>query len=179
MAVIDDIKQSKGYLLGAITFATAVGAFLTQVLHYSAETTLTAVAFVTMGILFISWLIEKSEKRSESRLKEHELEVGKKLKAYDATLETIVSFCKENQLAILRIEMGTAIVRNPENHDTILKYAERYFLDLGGDWVQTDVFFAWIEAENKAGRTVHMPPALMNNIQAKRAQEHPEIKSPL
>jgi hypothetical protein len=179
MAVIDDIKQSKGYLLGAIAFDTTVGAFLTHVLHYPAETTLTAVAFVTIGILFISWLIEKSEKRSEAQLKEHEIEVGKKLKAYDATLETIVSFCKENQLAILRLEMGAAIVRNPENHDTILKYAERYFVDLGGDWVQTDVFFAWIEAENKAGRTVHMPPALMNYIQAKRAQEHPEIKSPL
>ena len=172
MAVIDDIKQSKGYILGVIAFATAVGAFLTQVLHYPTDMTLTAVAFVTVGILFISWLIEKSEKRSEERLKEHEKEVGKKLNEYDETLKTIVSFCKENQLASLRIEMGNAIVRNPENHDTILKYAERYFIELGGDWVQTDVFFAWAESEREAGRPVHMPPALMNNIQEKHRNEH-------
>jgi hypothetical protein len=52
-----------------------------------------------------------------------------------------------------------------------LKYAERYFIELDGDWVQTDLFFGWIEAEDKAGRTVHIPPQLRDAVYYKREIE--------
>jgi hypothetical protein len=172
MAVLDDVKTSKGYILGVLAFATAVGAFLTQVLHLKTEPTLAGVALFALLILYMAWLIQQSEKRQEARLKAHEKEMEGKMAGYDGQLATIIDICKENQLSSLRTEMGNVIKRNPENHDTILKYAERYFIELGGDWVQTDAFFAWAEAEKEAGRPVHMPPALMNNIMSKREYEH-------
>jgi hypothetical protein len=171
MAVLDDVKTSKGYILGVLAFATAVGAFLTQVLHFKTEPTLAAVASFAVFVLFLSWLIDRSEKRQAKRLEEHTEEMEKRLAVYDETLKQLVDYAKETQLATLRIEMNNVIVRNPENHDTILKYAEKYFLELGGDWVQTDVFFGWAESENSAGRPVRMPPALMNNIVMKRDAE--------
>lgn len=171
MAVLDDIKTSKGYILGVLAFATAVGAFLTQVLHFRTEPTLAAVAFFALFVLYLSWLIDKSEKRQEQRMAEHNKEIGARLANYDDTLACLKDYAKETQLATLRIEMDNEMARNPANHDTILKYAEKYFIELGGDWVQTDKFFAWAESERDAGRPVRMPPALMNNIQTKREAE--------
>ncbi len=174
MAVLDDIKSSKGYILGVIAFATAVGAFLTQVLHFKPEPTLVSVAGIAVLVLYLAWLIQQSEKRQEARLKAHEKEVGIKMTNYDNQLVTIIDICKENQLSSLRTEMDNEIARNPSNHDTILRYAERYFIELGGDWVQTDKFFAWVEKEAETGRPVHVPPILMNNIQQKRTIEQNE-----
>lgn len=171
MAVIDDVKTSKGYILGVIAFATAVGAFLTQVLHFKVEPTLTAVASLAVFVLFLSWLIDRSEKRQTQALKTHTVETEKRLSNYDNKLDTLVSFAKETQLATIRIEMNNVMVRNPENHDTILKYAQRYFVELGGDWVQTDTFLTWVDSENAAGRTVHVPPALMAAVQGAKAKE--------
>ena len=171
MAVLDDIKTSKGYILGVIAFATAVGAFLTQVLHFRTEPTLAAVAFFALFVLYLSWLIDKSEKRQEQRMAEHNKEIGARLANYDDTLACLKDYAKETQLATLRIEMGNVIVRNPANHDTILKYAQRYFIELGGDWVMTDTFFEWAAKEQEAGRPVHMPPALVNRIQLAKEQE--------
>lgn len=172
MAVLDDIKSSKGYILGVIAFATAVGAFLTQVLHFKTEPTLASVTGMAVLILYMGWLIQQSEKRQEARLKAHEDEMKVKMTGYDGQLATIIDICKENQLSSLRTEMDNEIARNPSNHDTILRYAQKYFIELGGDWVQTDKFFAWAESEKEAGRTVHMPPMLMNYIMTKREEEH-------
>lgn len=172
MAVLDDIKTSKGYILGVIAFATAVGAFLTQVLHFKTEPTLASVAGMAVLVLYLAWLIQQSEKRQEARMKAHEDEMKVKMSGYDGQLTTIINICKENQLSSLRTEMDNEIARKPSNHDTILRYAQKYFIELGGDWVQTDKFFAWVESERKAGRPVHMPPMLMNYIMTKREEEH-------
>lgn len=171
MAVLDDIKSSKGYILGVIAFATAVAGFLTQVLHFRPEPTITAVASLAIFVLFLSWLIDRSEKRQIKRLEEHNEKSDKRMDGFDDSIKCLVGYAKETQLSTLRIEMDNEIARNPANHDTILRYAERYFIELGGDWVQTDKFFAWAESEREAGRPVRMPPALMNNIQTKREAE--------
>ncbi len=171
MAVLDDIKQSKGYILGVVAFATAIGAFLTQVLHFKTEPTLASVAGMAVLILFLSWLIDRSEKRQEARLKKHEDEMKLKMSNYDSKLDTLVDFAKNNMLASTRIEMDNMIERNPANHDTILKYAEKYFVELGGDWVQTDIFLGWVEDENAAGRPVRVPPILLEKVHMAKANE--------
>lgn len=77
----------------------------------------------------------------------------------------------ENQRSLMRLEMDNLMVREPYNHDTIIAYAERYFLDLNGDWKQTDRFLDWVEKENKAGRPVHIPPELFSNVHTKHTRE--------
>lgn len=171
MAVIDDIKTSKGYILGVIAFATAVGAFLTQVCGFKTEPTITAVASLAVFILFLSWLIDRSEKRQAAQLKKHEEESNKIMNGYDETLNQLLTYAKETQLSTTRIEMDNLIAREPSNHDTILKYAEKYFVELGGDWVQTDKFLTWVENEEKAGRKVHIPSHLLTTVRAVKASE--------
>lgn len=172
MAVLDDVKTSKGYILGVIAFATAVAGFLTQVLHSRPEPTITAVASLALFVLFLSWLINRSEQRQKAALNEHNEWAKSQLKGYDTKLDKIIEMQKESQLSTIRIEMGNTIVRNPENHDTILKYAEKYFVELGGDWVQTDVFLTWVDNENAAGRPVHVPPHLMDAVKFAKKNEY-------
>lgn len=164
MAVIDDIKTSKGYIMGVITFASAVGAFLTQIMHFKTEPTVITVACFAVMIIYLSWLIDKSEKRQLSRFERHREKVQKWLEEYDASLNRLIECAKETRLSTLRMEMSSAIYRTPENHDTILKYAEKYFVKLGGDWVQTDVFLQWANDENKKGRPVHIPMNILSAV---------------
>ena len=77
----------------------------------------------------------------------------------------------ENQRSALRTEMDNEIFRRPENHDTIIKYEYRYFVELDSDWVETEKFQAWIDKENAAGRTVHLPRELLSNVSGKIASE--------
>lgn len=67
--------------------------------------------------------------------------------------------------------MDNEIFRRPENHDTIIKYGYRYFVELDSDWVETEKFEAWMEAEKNAGRPVHLPRELLSNITHKAELE--------
>ena len=163
MSALEDINQGKGYILGVLAFATAAGAFLTQVVNLRTEPTLIAVAGVALTILFIGWLVQRSEN--------HQSESMGMIECCKKDLEYLRTMAVENQRASLRIEMNDLIARDPANHDRILQYAERYFITYEGDWTQTDAFLAWVDKENALGRKVHVPPALLNNVSAKKFLE--------
>lgn len=171
-SVIDDIKQGKGYILGVLAFATAVGTFLTQVMHFRTEPTLIAISGFALTILFIGWLVQQSENRQEQSLKAHQSESAEMIMCCKKDLKYLKQMAIESQRSTTRIEMNDMIARHPDNHDTILQYAERYFITLNGDWVETSAFFEWVESENEAGRRVHVPPQLLANVNAKRDIEN-------
>ena len=170
-SVIDDIKQSKGYVLGVISFATAVGAFLTQVMHFKPEPTIASVFGSAAVILYIGFLMRRSEERQCKALREHEAISQGQIQQFVGMLEKIENDGLENQRALMRLEMDNLMAREPYNHDTIIAYAERYFLDLNGNWKQTDRFLDWVEKENEAGRPVHIPPELFSNVHIKHTNE--------
>ena len=174
MSAIDDIKQAKGYILGLIAFATGVATFLTQVWHFKLEPTIILVAAFSLLVLAIGFLIHNSEKRQSGALKDHIVTADKKVDEIQKTLGEIKDITIENQKASLRIEMNNEIKRHPENHDTILRLAERYFCLLSGDWVQTDVFLNWVDAEKTQGRIVHVPSNLLRNVETKNQIERAE-----
>ena len=170
-SVIDDIKQSKVYVLGVISFATAVGAFLTQVMHFKPEPTIASVFGSAAVILYIGFLMRRSEERQCKALREHEAISQGQIQQFVGMLEKIENDGLENQRALMRLEMDNLMAREPYNHDTIIAYAERYFLDLNGNWKQTDRFLDWVEKENEAGRPVHIPPELFSNVHIKHTNE--------
>lgn len=176
MTVIDDIKQSKAYILGVVAFATAVAGFLTQALHFRTEPTILVVAGFSFLILYIGFLIKRSEDRQEEARKKHRSEENQQMTQIMSSLNRLEEGSVENQRAITRVEMNDLIAREPHNHDTIIAYAERYFISLRGDWKQTDRFLNWVESENKQGRPVHVPEALFTNVQAKYARERAETR---
>lgn len=164
MSVLDDVKTSKLWVVGVISFATAIGAFLTTVCGFKAEPTVAVVAAFAVFLLFISWLIDRAEKRQIRMLKQHEAESNAKISSYDSMLKELLDYTKESQLILTRIEMSNAISHHPDDHPTILKYAQKYFIELGGDWVMTDIFINWSKAEEAAGRPVHISPALLSTV---------------
>lgn len=62
---------------------------------------------------------------------------------------------KEIRLDTTRTQLYQKMDNDTHNHDTIFKIAERYFLDLGGDWTATVDFQAWADREH-----IKIPPAI-------------------
>lgn len=175
VSVLDDIKNIKNYIIGIISFATAVATFLIQILHFRTEGTIAACAGFAVLSLGVGYLIEKSNSRQSAALNAHVEDYRKDMVVIKDSIDYLKGMALENQRSALRLEMNSTIVRNPSNHDTILRYAERYFLPpINGDWVETDIFLGWVESENVAGRPVRVPPALMKNINAKQEAEAKE-----
>ena len=77
----------------------------------------------------------------------------------------------ETRLDGLRTLLTMYINSQPENHDTILKIAEKYFMEFDGDWVMTDEFLKWADSETENGRPVHVPAALSNTVQMRKKEE--------
>ena len=170
-AAVEDLKVLRNYLLGVIAFATAVTAFLTQILHFPTESTLVMTALLGTVFLVIVFLIQRAERRTDIKLKDHIDESDVMINEFRQDLEYIKNMTLENQRSALRTEMNTEIYRNPSNHDTIIKYAYRYFKELDSDWVETTIFETWRKDEEAAGRPVNLPPELLSNINAKIAEE--------
>lgn len=163
-SVIDDIKSIKAYILGVIAFATAVTAYLVNGLGFEAKGTLLAVGGIAVMMLAMGGLVARSENRQQKLLSEH---IAHANKAVDNLQKMMEETAKSN----LRTEMNLMMYLKPDNHDTILKMAYRYFVEMKGDWVETDEFGAWIERENAAGRKVHVPVNLANVIAQLQEQE--------
>lgn len=171
VTAVEDLKVLRNYLLGVIAFATAVTAFLTQILHFPTESTLVMTTLLGTVFLVIVFLIQRAERRTDIKLKDHIDESDVMIHEFRQDLEYIKNMTLENQRSALRTEMNTEIYRNPSNHDTIIKYAYRYFKELDSDWVETTIFEAWRKSEEEAGRPVNLPPDLLSNINAKIISE--------
>lgn len=149
---VEDLKTLRNYTLGVVGFATAISAVLIQILHFKAEPTIACTVAFACGMLIIVYLIGKSEGRNRVMLEQHIKESQATVERMSCWFDNIDKTLLEIQRSNLRIELGNEIKRRPENHDTILRMAERYFLPveqggLGGDWVMTDLFMKWVEAE--------------------------------
>lgn len=163
-AVLEDIKALKNYLLGVIAFAGAVAAFLIKVVNLPEAETILGIAGVAILMLVIGFLIQRSESRQSAALTAHTL-------ASDKIVAEIHKNMLDNQQSNLRTEMNLMMFTNPSNHDTILKMAHRYFEELNGNWVETDLFLSWVDSEEEAGRKVHIPPSLANIVRDLRKKE--------
>lgn len=66
--------------------------------------------------------------------------IVRKLDAQDEQLHEI-------RLDTTRTQLIMLMEHQPHNHDTIIKVAERYFCQLGGDWYLTSLFKDWAKRE--------------------------------
>ena len=104
----------------------------------------------------IIFLIYKSEARSRQELQDHIDESNTLTKTITDGLEDLKEMIRDNGKSTLRLEINDEMLRNPHNHDTILKMGEKYFCEMDGDWYMTNRFLDWAEKEK-----VHLPPSLM------------------
>lgn len=172
---LNDIKEGKVYILGVIGFTTAVTGFLVGVFNVDPVKTTIATVSTALVALFLGWLVHRAEKRSEAALQAHIKSSEEMMGKYTEDLKYLKTMALENQRSSIRIEMNAIIRNEPHNHDTILAYAEKYFVELDGDWKETDIFFRWISNEQKAGREVFIPPQLKDSVYYKREIEHQTV----
>lgn len=162
MTVFDNVKELKGWIAGAIAFDATITSLLVAVFRVDAVKTTIATTATTIVALAIIFLIYKSEARSRQELQDHIDESNAFIKEMEARFDNVDETLLEIRRSSLRIELGNEIRNHPENHDTIMKMAEKYFgkKDKGGlegNWVMEDAFQNWIDAEKKANRPVNIP----------------------
>lgn len=161
---MEDLKTLRNYALGIVGFSTTISAVLIQVFHTRAEPTILCVIGFALAMFAICFLVNRAEQRQAKALKEHKDESDAAMQEFRDGVFYLKNMALENQRSSLRNEMNSEIYRNPSNHDTILQLAHRYFVEMGGDWVQTDQFLAWAENESEKGRPVHIPIELTQTI---------------
>lgn len=79
-----------------------------------------------------------------------------KIEAHNAQQDKQLS---EIRLDTTRTQLYFKMEHDLHNHDTILKIAYRYFVELRGDWVATIDFMAWAEKEK-----VKIPKPILDAI---------------
>ena len=166
-----DLKVIAAYVTGVITFAATVTTFFVKALNAPLELTTGIVAVLSSMLLLTTILINRAERRMLEQIQRVKEECNATQQAYNKDMIWLKNMTLENQRSSLRTEMDNEIFRRPDNHDTIIKYGYRYFVELDSDWVETEKFEAWMEAEKKAGRPVHLPRELLANITHKAELE--------
>lgn len=156
MTVLDNVKEMKGWIAGAIGFDATVTTLLVTIFEVDAVKTTIATTATTIVALALVFLIYKSESRSREELQEHIEEANNLVGGLKDDMTEIKEMIKETSKSTLRLEINDEMTRNPHNHDTILKMGEKYFCDMDGDWYMTNRFLDWVEKEK-----IHLPPALM------------------
>lgn len=146
--VIDDIKESKGYVLGVIAFATAVAAFLVQGFGFAPGTTVTFVAGAAVTILYVGYLINRSEERQKQALEAHEKRLEPVLTQYNNDLHELKELALDAKRDALRTQLNQFIQNDPNNEDTIVKIARTYFCKYKGDWYMTMEMNKWGKKHN-------------------------------
>lgn len=82
----------------------------------------------------VQFLISRHDKKDEDRCQ------------YTAQLNRIEERTIQNEKAIVRLQLIYLIHEQPENKDTILLTAQRYFIELDGNGEAWAVFDAWAKA---------------------------------
>lgn len=84
---------------------------------------------------FLQFLISRKDKKADQLI------------GIDEKLDKIASKCDRNELATTRLQLLWMVKSQPKNHDTIIKTATRYFIDLDGDGEAWDEFDKWARQE--------------------------------
>lgn len=156
MSVSGDVKEWKAWVLGAIAFDAAVTSLLVAVFGVDTVKTTIATTATTIVALAIIVLIYRSEARSRQSLQDYMKKTDTSTQKLQDSITEIRGMILDNGKSTLRLEINEEILRNPHNHDTILKMGEKYFCEMDGDWYMTNRFLDWAEKEQ-----VHLPPSLM------------------
>ena len=156
MSVLGDIKEWKAWVLGAIAFDAAVTSLLVTIFEVDMVKTTIATTATTLVALAIIVLIYRSEARSRQSLQDYMKKTDTSTQKLQDSITEIRGMILDNGKSTLRLEINEEILRNPHNHDTILKMGEKYFCEMEGDWYMTNRFLDWADQEQ-----IHLPPSLM------------------
>jgi hypothetical protein len=106
------------------------------------------VAGAAVTILYVGYLINRSEERQKQALEAHERRLEPVLAQYNTDLHELKEMALDAKRDALRTQLNQFLQNEPNNLDTILKIAREYFIKYKGDWYMTMEMNKWGKKHN-------------------------------
>ena len=89
-----------------------------------------------------------------------------KITQLNSNIDKILEISNETRKDTVRIQLLMVLSHQPENIDTIFRLAEKYFVQLEGDWYMTNEFVKWAKDRN-----IIIPPNIFNSLDISKYME--------
>ena len=144
----NDLKINWKILTGVLAGVGVLTNFVCELFKWPVEKVMPVFAIMGVMIIILSWYVDRQSKYNHEELKEHIDNSGKVFCEINNTLKGLTEVTNDTRKDTLRIQLSMYIENQPDNIDTILKLAEVYFVQLGGDWYMTNEFMKWAKAHD-------------------------------
>ena len=169
-SVWTDIAKIWGRIAGVIAAVGILATFITKIFKTSPELTYILCSGLGAIILIISFYVDKQTQYLHEEIIRYEQQARKdfteamhktrdemmkmkqdtkdRIDQLNTNIDEILELSKETRKDNIRIQLLMIMEHQPENVDTILKIAEKYFIKLKGDWYMTNEFSKWAKEHN-------------------------------
>ena len=169
-SVWNDVARIWGRITGVIAAIGILATFITKVLKTPPELTYSLFAALGVVLLIISFYVDRqSEYTHQEILKyegkaredftkamqnqkqmqsEYKKDTDKRIEIFADNVEQLIHTTQETRKDTLRIQLLMMMMHQPKNTDSVLKLAEKYFVELHGNWYMTTEFTRWANENN-------------------------------
>lgn len=167
-----DVSRVWKRVSAVIVAVGVVATFICQVFKTPADITYTVAACIGAIALMISWYTDRQADYIYKDMEVCKNDMIKDIDSHREASKEIVSEIKSNidksvgiteetRKDTIRIQLIMYMQTQPENHDTIFKLAQKYFVKMKGDWFMTSEFKKWAKSQK-----VEIPDEIFAQINA-------------
>ena len=169
-SVWNDISRIWGRIAAVIAAVGVSATCITKIFNTSPELTYSVFAALGLILLIISFYVDKQTQYLHEEIVQYEQQArndftdamhktkdemtkmkqdtNQRVDQLSQNIDKILELSKETRKDNVRIQLLMIMEHQPENVDTILKIAEKYFIKLKGDWYMTNEFSKWAKEHN-------------------------------
>lgn len=155
----EQLSASWKRIAAVIAAVSTIVALICSVMPWEADK-VTAVGILGgVLILFIGWAIDRQQEYVDEIMESHTREADKKSEELHDGIVALQKVADATRLDTLRIQLFQYMQYQPDNVDTILRFAETYFCGKGGNWVMEAEFLKWSKKQG-----IEVPPDILAAI---------------
>ena len=161
-SVWNDIAKTWGRIAGVLAAVGLVATAVVKIFNAPPELTYSLFAALGLILLIISFYVDKQTeytyqeivayehkaradftkniKETKQQMLDMKEDSNKKIDTLTKNVEKVLKISKETRQDTIRIQLLMIMEHQPDNIDTIIKLAEKYFIELKGDWYMTNEF---------------------------------------
>lgn len=169
-SVWSDIAKTWGRIAGVLAAVGLVATAVVKIFNTPPELTYSLFAALGLILLIISFYVDRQTeytyqeivayehkaradftkiiKETRQQMLDMKEDSNKKIDTLTENVEKVLKISKETRQDTIRIQLLMIMEHQPDNIDTIVKLAEKYFIELKGDWYMTNEFNKWEKAHD-------------------------------
>lgn len=169
-SVWSDIAKTWGRIAGVLAAVGLIATAVVKIFNTPVELTYSLFAALGLILLIISFYVDKQTeytyqeivayehktraefakimKETKQQTLDMKKDSNKKIDILAGNVEKVLKISKETRQDTIRIQLLMIMEHQPDNIDTIIKLAEKYFIELKGDWYMTSEFNKWAKAHD-------------------------------